>query len=81
MSRALSHRIGGTSHKIPSIDFSRYGVLAVEMGEQRTTGYGFDTKAVSAYMTGDTAVIKLVWHRPDPGVQTAQMMTSPWPFS
>ena len=77
MSRVLSHRIGGTSHKVPSIDFSRYGVLSVEMGAQRTTGYGFDTKAVSAYMTGTMAVITLVWHRPDPGAHNAQIMTSP----
>ena len=77
MSRILAHRIGGMSHKVPAIDFSRYGVLAVEMGEQRTAGYGFDTKAVSAYMTGNTAVIKLVWHRPEPGTLTAQMITSP----
>ncbi len=77
MSRVLSHRIGGTPHKVPAIDFSSYGVLAVEMGEQRTAGYGFDTKAVSAYMTGTMAVVSLVWHRPDPGAHTAQMMTSP----
>ncbi len=77
MSRVLSHRIGGISHKVPPIDFSSYGILAVEMGEQRTAGYGFDSKAVSAYMTGTIAVVKLVWHRPDPGSHTAQLMTSP----
>jgi hypothetical protein len=52
-------------------------VLAVEMGERPTTGYGFDTKTVTAYRAGDTAVIKLAYHQPEPGAVTAQMMTSP----
>jgi len=77
MSRILSHRIGGTSHKIPSIDFTRHGVLAVEMGVQRTAGYGFDTKSVTAYMECSSAVVKIVQCRPESGAHTAQVMTSP----
>lgn len=75
--RARSNRIGGPSQGPPSIDFASNGVLAVEMGEKPTAGYGFDTDALTVSITEDTAVVKLPHRQPVPGTATAQMVTSP----
>ena len=60
------------------VDFNRFAVLAVEMGQQATAGYGFDRNGVSARIEGRVVTVSLGYHRPDPGAMTAQVVTSPW---
>ena len=78
ISRCHANRFGSLSKAMPSVDFARFGVLFVEMGQQRSAGYGFDTKGVSASVDNQTAIVKLECRRPPPGAITAQMLTSPW---
>ncbi len=69
----------GVSPKVlPFVDFEQFGVLVVEMGQQRSAGYGFETREVTAYVENKTAIVRLTFHRPAPGSVTAQIMTSPW---
>jgi hypothetical protein len=60
------------------LDFDRFAVLAVEMGQQTTAGYGFDSDGVTARLQDRVLTICLAYHRPDPGAVTAQVLTSPW---
>ena len=78
LSRCHANRFGFFSKAVPSVDFERFGVLVVEMGQQPSAGYGFNTKDVSAYVEGQTANVRLACRRPPPGAITAQMVTSPW---
>jgi hypothetical protein len=77
LSKCSATFIGEIHRQTPSVDFQRFGVLAVEMGEQRTAGYGFDRNAIRAFVVNKTAVVELVVNRPAPGAITAAMMTSP----
>jgi hypothetical protein len=78
ISRCRANRIGAAPKETPAVDFDRFGVLAVEMGEQRSTGYGFDTEKVSAFVSNRMVTVNLACHQPSPGAVTAQMMTAPW---
>jgi len=78
ISRCRATRIGADQEETPSVDFDRFGVLAVEMGERRSAGYGFDVGKVTAFVEKRTATVNLVHRRPPPGAVTAQMMTSPF---
>lgn len=61
-----------------AVDFSRFGVLAVEMGRRSSAGYGFDTAGVQGRVAGRVATVTVDCYRPDPGAITAQVITSPW---
>jgi len=63
---------------VPDVDFSRFGVLAVEMGWRSSAGYGFDATGVKGYMTGGTVTVAVDCYKPGPGAMTAQVITSPW---
>ena len=78
ISRCRAARLGVTSATIPGVDFDRYRVLALEMGQQSSSGYGFDLKRVTAVMESQTAVVGITCHHPPPGAITAQVLTSPW---
>ena len=78
ISRCHVNRFGFSSKALPVVDFDRFGVLVVEMGQQRSAGYGFDTADVTASMENVTATVRLVCRRPAPGSLTAQMLTNPW---
>ncbi len=79
--RALCNRcrggfVGSLVDAAP-VDFSREGVLVVEMGRRPTTGYGFDAAGVSAAVSGQTAVVQVRVVTPAPGGVSAQMVTAP----
>lgn len=78
ISRCHANRFGSLPKPVPSIDFERFGVLVVEMGQQRSAGYGFEAEGVSASVENQTAIVRLECRRPPPGAITAQMLTSPW---
>jgi len=78
ISRCHANRIETITKEVPSVDFERFGVLAVEMGRQSSAGYGFDAEKVTAYIDNRTAIVRLEYRRPLPGALTAQMVTGPW---
>lgn len=78
LSRCRANRIGAVAEEAPSIDFDRFGVLAVEMGERPSAGYGFEAGEATAFVENQTATVRLVHNRPPPGAATAQVMTAPW---
>ena len=78
VNRCRADRIGGVAEKVPSVDFGRFGVLAVEMGRKRSAGYGFETGEVTAFAENGTATVILTCRQPASGAVTAQVMTAPW---
>lgn len=78
VSACSSHRIGAPSSTAPDVDFSRFGVLAVQMGQRPTAGYGFDVDGIRARASGRKATVELAHHGPAEGRMTAQVLTSPW---
>ena len=78
ISRCNANRIGIVPKEEPAVDFERFGVLAVEMGQQSSAGYGFEAEKITAYLEAHSAIVKLDWRRPSPGALTAQMVTGPW---
>jgi hypothetical protein len=63
---------------MPEIDFTRHGVLMVEMGSRRTGGYGFDSKKLTLGVSGHTATLELEVREPAPGAPVTQALTAPW---
>lgn len=78
ISRCHANRMGTVSTAVPVVDFTQSGVLALEMGQQRSAGYGFDTESVTASLENRTATVTVAHRRPAPGTVTAQVITSPW---
>lgn len=76
--RCRSNFIPIESADASHVDFSRFGVLTVEMGRQTTAGYGFAKDGVTARLDGRSVTVCLTCTRPDPGTMTAQVITSPW---
>ncbi|HYF91916.1 MAG TPA: protease complex subunit PrcB family protein [Symbiobacteriaceae bacterium] len=61
---------------LPSVDWGREAVLVVDMGEQRTAGYGVTVVGVSRGESGEIE-LKLEVRRPGPGSFVAQVITHP----
>ncbi|MDR1726441.1 MAG: protease complex subunit PrcB family protein [Acidobacteriota bacterium] len=61
----------------PEVDFDRYGVLLVRMGEKPTGGYGLRLLSDVAGVDGRTATVPIEWREPAPGSVTTQAITSP----
>lgn len=78
MSRTRSNRIGSESDNLPAVDFKRFGVLVVEMGQRPSAGYRFDTRGVTAQAVDGIATLQITHIKPAPDAMTAQVMTSPW---
>jgi hypothetical protein len=78
MLRCRSNRMTSSGKETPFVNFKKFGVLALEMGQRNSAGYGFDTAKIEAYLKGQTAIIRLVYLRPAADTLTAQVMTSPW---
>lgn len=78
MAACRSNIIVPRQDNVPDVDFSRFGVLAVEMGRRNTAGYGFDAAGVAGYLAGRTAVVAVNCYQPTPGAVTAQVITGPW---
>jgi len=61
----------------PLVDFSRYGVLLIAMGQQRTGGYGITLSAQPLVSQGDVAILQIEWQEPSPDMMVIQMLSSP----
>ena len=73
-----ANRVGAAAGSVPEIDYSRYGVLVVEMGRRRSGGYGFDPERVTVRVTGRTAVVGLGIRQPAEDALVTQELTAPW---
>ena len=62
----------------PTPDFSREGVLLVEMGQKSTGGYRLDLIEGLSSIAEGTAEVTLSWIEPPPGTILPQVITSPW---
>ena len=78
VSKCRANRLGFASGNIPVIDFDRWQVLAVEMGQRPAAGYGFDADGITAQMKDQIVTVRLSVHRPSPDALVAQMITTPW---
>lgn len=63
----------------PDLDFERYGVLLVTMGERPTTGYrlNFLAQQHRVWVRDGTLRVRLAWQTPPPDSQQAQVITHP----
>jgi len=78
MAACRSNIVAPRRDYVPGVDFSRFGVLAVEMGMRNSAGYGFDTAGVAGYTAGRMVTVTVNCHQPAPGAITAQVITSPF---
>jgi hypothetical protein len=76
--RCHADRIGGIPADLKTLDFNRFGLLGVEIGQRPTSGYGVERGTVTATLENQNAVITLTCRRPAPGAINAQVVTSPW---
>ena len=73
-----ANRVGAAAGDVPEIDYSRYGVLVVEMGRRRSGGYGFDNEKLAVRVAGRTATVELGIRQPAAGMPVTQALTAPW---
>jgi hypothetical protein len=66
--------------ELPDVDFSRDGVLLVEMGQRGSGGYSVDLATERVSVQGHTARVTVHWTEPQPGAILPQVITSPCAF-
>ena len=75
---ALSkHHVNG-DNKAPEIDFKKYGVLLLEMGQKPTGGYSIIYEPSKSNIADRQAVIRVTWNVPQDGMVVTQALTSPF---
>ena len=75
---ALSkHHVNG-DNKALEIDFKKYGVLLLEMGQKPTGGYSIIYEPSKSNIADRQAVIHVTWNVPQDGMVTTQALTSPF---
>ena len=78
IAQCSANRVGIAAGNVPEIDYTRHGVLVVEMGRRRSGGYGFDPEGVTGWVTGRTATVELGIRQPAEGARVTQALTAPW---
>jgi hypothetical protein len=66
------------SGTMPDIDFARYGILLIRMGEKPTGGYGLELMENVAKIESRMAVVHVRWIEPEKGSITTQVITYPY---
>jgi len=61
----------------PAVDFARYGVLFITMGQQRTGGYGITLSDQPLVINNNVATLQTEWMAPSPDMMVIQMLTNP----
>ncbi len=61
----------------PVVDFSKHGVLLIAMGRQTSAGYSLALQESTFEIHNQTAILHITTTKPDPGLMTAQLITSP----
>ncbi len=62
----------------PHVDFAKYGVLLIRMGEKPTGGYRLQLMADTAEVENRTALVPVRWIEPEKGAFTTQAITYPY---
>jgi hypothetical protein len=62
----------------PHVDFAKYGVLMIRMGEKPTGGYRLQLMADTAEVENRTALVPVRWIEPEKGAITTQAITYPY---
>lgn len=70
--------LGSNTKTAPTIDFKRYGVLLVLMGQKRSGGYGIELMADRSEIENQTAFIPVRWNEPRKGIMVSQAITHPY---
>ncbi len=71
--RGPFHAIMGRSE----MDWGRYGLVWIRMGQKPTGGYGLRLASAEAMVTKRTVVLTVRWREPPKGAFVTQMITSP----
>ena len=66
------------SGTLPEIDFKKYGILFLEMGQRPTGGYTINFDPSLSCVVDKTSVIRVIWKTPKDGVIVTQAVTSPF---
>lgn len=79
--RASQQQMLSSAPPQPSnIDFTRFGVVLVSMGQRRTGGYRIELAQEGLVVRNDTAQITVRWREPEPGMMVTQVLTHPCVF-
>lgn len=62
---------------VPAVDLERQRLLLLEMGQQRSGGYRLRLADPGVEVGDGTARLRVEWLMPEPGMMTAQVITSP----
>jgi hypothetical protein len=69
--------IGSAQDKLPNIDFSRFGVLMIMMGQRPTSGFRLQRGEKHVLIKDDTAKVYIQWVEPPKDAILPQMTSSP----
>ena len=69
--------ISDSTAKFPVVDFDRYGVLLISMGQQRTGGYSVKLASNEMNIVDGRGKVRVQWNTKKPGMITIQMLTNP----
>lgn len=73
---SLAGRFARPTVALPDVDWATEAVLVVDMGEQRTGGYGVTVTGVSRSQAGEVE-LQVAVRRPGPGMLVTQVITHP----
>lgn len=73
----LSRQFSSAAVAPPQVNFSRERVAIIYMGQQRTAGYSLQLARQELRTYKGTAEVTVAWKKPQPGMMTAQVITSP----
>lgn len=73
----LSKQFSSSRTSAPKINFEKQRVVIVYMGQQPTAGYSLALAGDSLRIDKSTADVTLQWRKPQVGMMTAQVITSP----
>lgn len=72
------YQLGNDANMTPDIDWNRYGVLFIEMGQKTTGGYSIDFIPSLSRVVDKQALIHISWNTPEEGAFLTQAVTSPF---
>jgi hypothetical protein len=72
------YQLGNDDNVAPDINWRRYGVLFIEMGQKPTGGYSIGFTPSLSRVVDKQAFIRISWNTPEEGVLLTQAVTSPF---